>query len=181
MASTTARGSSTPGSMSKSSESAGSVAMQCANSFERIAAAVGLPTPSLLSRPARISLSHVDWVIIFRHGSMTARGNLDRRPGVLRIGDLELFVHPRDETFGSHQINIEFVFQLDGNPCFAVVDKHDCCLTVCEHRFDDVEHVKDALFSAALAGRLQLRFRPGKCPCLHCLCVFHTFVSLDDV
>ena len=36
-------------------ESAGSVAMRWASSFVRMAAAVGLPTPSFLSRPARIA------------------------------------------------------------------------------------------------------------------------------
>ena len=36
-------------------ESAGSVAMRRSSSFVRIAAAVGLPAPSFLSRPARIA------------------------------------------------------------------------------------------------------------------------------
>src|SRR3974390_2809852 len=53
IASIASRGSSSPGAISNGIASAGSVAMRCSSSFERIAAAVGLSTPSFWSRPAR--------------------------------------------------------------------------------------------------------------------------------
>ena len=51
------RGSSSPGAISNGIESAGSVAMRCASSFDRIAAAVGLPF--ILSTASSHSLEQV--------------------------------------------------------------------------------------------------------------------------
>ena len=55
MARITSRGSSRPGAMSNCIESGGSVAMRCSSSLVRIVAAVGLPAPGFLSRPARMA------------------------------------------------------------------------------------------------------------------------------
>src|SRR4030081_2249718 len=57
MARITSRGSSSPGAMSNGIASAGSVAMRCASSFERMAAAVGLPTPNFFSRARQDGLA----------------------------------------------------------------------------------------------------------------------------
>src|SRR4029077_13302133 len=59
MAETTARGSSSPGAMSKGTESGGSVAMRCASSLVRIAAAVGLAGAQRLAEAGKDRL-HAD-------------------------------------------------------------------------------------------------------------------------